>query len=100
LRAILSGPAHFADKRNIKKAFSTLYRECNIGQTVLLMKRKDYSQNPVEHIKINGALTVDELVHQFQGSGSFGAGRLARACNAKVIMLNLCFDGIGWSPVV
>ena len=36
------------------------------------MKRKDYPQNPVEHIKINGALTVDELIHQFQGSGLSG----------------------------
>ncbi len=51
MRAILSGPVHFADKRNIKKVFSTLYRECNISQTVLLMKRKDYPQNPVEHMK-------------------------------------------------
>jgi len=45
------------------------------------MKRKDYLQNPVKHIKINGALTVDQLMQQFKGSGSFGAGRLARACN-------------------
>jgi len=45
------------------------------------MRRKDYLQNPVKHIKINGALTVDQLVQQFKRSGSFGAGRLARACN-------------------
>jgi deoxyhypusine synthase len=45
------------------------------------MRRKDYLQNPVKHIKINGALTVDRLMRQFKGSGSFGAGRLARACN-------------------
>jgi len=45
------------------------------------MRRKDYLQNPVKHIKINGALTVDQLMQQFKGSGSFGAGRLARACN-------------------
>lgn len=45
------------------------------------MKRKDYLQNPVKHIKINGALTVDQLMQQFKGSGSFGAGRLARACD-------------------
>jgi len=48
---------------------------------VILMKRNDYLQNPVKHIKINGALTVDQLMQQFKGSGSFGAGRLARACN-------------------
>jgi deoxyhypusine synthase len=51
------------------------------------MKRKDYLQNPVKHIKINGILTVDQLIQQFQGSGSFGAGRLARACNIYEKML-------------
>jgi deoxyhypusine synthase len=51
------------------------------------MKRKDYLQNPVKHIKINGPLTVNQLVQQFQGSGSFGAGRLARACNIYEKML-------------
>jgi deoxyhypusine synthase len=51
------------------------------------MRRKDYLQNPVKHIKINGTLTVDQLIQQFQGSGSFGAGRLARACNIYEKML-------------
>jgi deoxyhypusine synthase len=51
------------------------------------MKRKDYLQNPVKHIKINGTLTVDQLIQQFKGSGSFGAGRLARACNIYEKML-------------
>jgi len=51
------------------------------------MKRKDYLQNSVKHIKINGILTVDQLMQQFQGSGSFGAGRLARACNIYEKML-------------
>jgi deoxyhypusine synthase len=54
---------------------------------VILMKRTDYLQNPVKHIKINGTLTVDQLIQQFQGSGSFGAGRLARACNIYEKML-------------
>lgn len=45
------------------------------------MRRTDYLQNPVKHIKINGALTVDQLMQQFKGSGSFGAGRLSRACD-------------------
>ncbi len=45
------------------------------------MRRRDYLQNPVKHIKINGTLTVDQLMQQFKGSGSFGAGRLARACS-------------------
>jgi deoxyhypusine synthase len=51
------------------------------------MKREDYLQNPVKHIKIDGTLTVNQLVQQFQGSGSFGAGRLARACNIYERML-------------
>jgi deoxyhypusine synthase len=51
------------------------------------MKRKDYLQNPVEHIKVNGALTVDQLMQQFQGSGSFGAGRLSKACTIYEKML-------------
>jgi deoxyhypusine synthase len=45
------------------------------------MKREDYLQNPVKHIKISGKLTVDELMQQFRNSGSFGAGRLATACD-------------------
>ena len=45
------------------------------------MKRKDYLQNPVKHIKISGTLTVDELMQQFKNSGSLGAGRLASACD-------------------
>lgn len=35
----------------------------------------------MEHIRIKGKLTVDELVRQFGNSGSFGAGRVATACN-------------------
>jgi deoxyhypusine synthase len=51
------------------------------------MKRKDYLKNPVKHIKINGALTVDQLMQQFNGSGSFGAGKLSKACNVYEKML-------------
>lgn len=51
------------------------------------MKRKEYLKNPVKHIEINGVLTVDQLIQQFQGAGSFGAGRLARACNVYEKML-------------
>ena len=54
---------------------------------MIFIKRKDYLQNPVKHIKINGILTVDQLIQQFQGSGSFGAGRLSRACNIYEKML-------------
>lgn len=51
------------------------------------MKRKDILQEPVEHIKINGKLTVDQLIRQFSNSGSFGAGRLSAACNIYERML-------------
>ncbi len=51
------------------------------------MRREDYLQKPVKHIRIDGKLTVDQLMRQFQGSGSFGAGRLARACNVYEKML-------------
>ncbi len=51
------------------------------------MRRKDYLQNPVKHIKIDGALTVDQLMQQFKNSGSFGAGRLSSACDIYEKML-------------
>ena len=51
------------------------------------MKRKDYLKNPVEHVKIGGTMTVDELMRQFRNSGSFGAGRLAAACDTYEKML-------------
>lgn len=43
------------------------------------MRRGNYLQKPVKHMKINGTLTVDQLIQQFKRSGSFGAGRLATA---------------------
>jgi deoxyhypusine synthase len=45
------------------------------------MKREDYLKNPVRHMRIDGTLTVDQLMQQFRNSGSFGAGRLAAACD-------------------
>ena len=45
------------------------------------MRRKDLLSEPVKHIKINGKVTVDQLVQQFSNSGSFGAGRLSVACD-------------------
>src|ERR1035441_1459894 len=51
------------------------------------MERKDYLKEPVKHIKINGALTVDQLMQQFNNSGSFSAGRLAAACDIDEKML-------------
>ena len=49
--------------------------------------RKDYLQNPVEHIKVVGVQTVDQLMQQFKKSGSLGAGRLATACDIYEKML-------------
>lgn len=51
------------------------------------MQRKDFLAETVKHIKINGKLTVDQLIRQFQNSGSFGAGRLATACDIYERML-------------
>ncbi len=51
------------------------------------MERKDYLAEPVKHIKIDKTLTVNELMQQFKNSGSFGAGRLASACDIYEKML-------------
>ena len=51
------------------------------------MDRKDYLKETVNHIKINGTLTVDQLMAQFKNSGSLGAGRLAAACDIYEKML-------------
>jgi deoxyhypusine synthase len=51
------------------------------------MERKDYLKEPVNHIKIKGTLTVDQLMQQFSNSGSLGAGRLATACDIYEKML-------------
>lgn len=45
------------------------------------MQRRDFLQEPVKHFKIDGKLTVDQLIQQFRSSGSFGAGRLSTACD-------------------
>ncbi|MEM2118704.1 MAG: deoxyhypusine synthase [Candidatus Bathyarchaeia archaeon] len=51
------------------------------------MERENFLQEPVKHIKINGQLSVDQLIQQFKNSGSFGAGRLATACDIYERML-------------
>jgi len=51
------------------------------------MRREDFLKNPVEHVKIGSSMTIDELMRQFRGSGSFGAGRLAAACDTYEKML-------------
>jgi deoxyhypusine synthase len=45
------------------------------------MQRKEILREPVQPIRIKGKLTVDQLIKQFQNSGSFGAGRVATACD-------------------
>jgi deoxyhypusine synthase len=51
------------------------------------MGRGEYVGNPVQHIRISGTMTVDQLMRQFKNSGSFGAGRLAAACDIYEKML-------------
>jgi len=45
------------------------------------MKREDFLNTPVVHMDIKPSMTVNQLIQQFDNSGSFGAGRLASACN-------------------
>ncbi|HKZ93803.1 MAG TPA: deoxyhypusine synthase family protein [Candidatus Bathyarchaeia archaeon] len=45
------------------------------------MKREDFLTTPVMHMKLGSDMTVNQLVEQFKSSGSFGAGRLALACD-------------------
>jgi deoxyhypusine synthase len=51
------------------------------------MRREDFLDEPVKHIRINGKLTVDQLIQQFKNAGSFGAGRIATACDIYERML-------------
>jgi deoxyhypusine synthase len=45
------------------------------------MKREDFLANPVQHMELTSKMTVNQLIQQFDNSGSFGAGRLASACD-------------------
>jgi len=45
------------------------------------MKREDFLSAPVVHMEIKPGMTVNQLMQQFDNSGSFGAGRLASACD-------------------
>ncbi len=51
------------------------------------MGRNNYLRKPVDHMKIEAPLTVDALIRQFSNSGSFGAGRVATACDVYENML-------------
>jgi len=45
------------------------------------MKREDFLSKPVVHMELQPKMTVNQLIKQFDNSGSFGAGRLASACD-------------------
>jgi len=45
------------------------------------MKRRDLLSAPVRHMELKPSITVNQLIQQFDNAGSFGAGRLATACN-------------------
>jgi deoxyhypusine synthase len=45
------------------------------------MKREDFLSARVVHMELKPDMTVNQLVKQFYNSGSFGAGRLASACD-------------------
>jgi len=46
------------------------------------MDRTDFLGTPVVHMQLEPDMTVNQLIEQFKNSGSFGAGRLASACDA------------------
>ncbi|MGB9134738.1 MAG: deoxyhypusine synthase family protein, partial [Candidatus Bathyarchaeia archaeon] len=45
------------------------------------MEREELLKNPVVHMKLNNQMTVNQLIKEFSSSGSFGAGRVATACD-------------------
>lgn len=45
------------------------------------MNRQDLLNAPVRHMELKPSMTVNQLVQQFDSAGSFGAGRLATACD-------------------
>jgi deoxyhypusine synthase len=65
----------------IEKAFSRNSLSIRVFREWILVRRREYLRKPVKHIRINGTLTVNQLMQQFKNSGSFGAGRLVLACD-------------------
>ncbi len=45
------------------------------------LERKRFLENPVIHMKLKAKMTVNQLIQEFANSGSFGAGRIATACD-------------------
>ncbi len=47
----------------------------------MTVEREDFFENPVVHMKLKDRMTVNQLIREFNKSGSFGAGRIATACD-------------------
>ncbi len=45
------------------------------------MEREALLRDPVVHMKLKTQMTVNQLIQEFDKSGSFGAGRIATACD-------------------
>ncbi|MCW4055669.1 MAG: deoxyhypusine synthase family protein [Candidatus Bathyarchaeota archaeon] len=45
------------------------------------MEREELFKSPVVHMKLKNQMTVNQLIKEFDNSGSFGAGRVATACD-------------------
>jgi deoxyhypusine synthase len=45
------------------------------------VEREKLFENPVVHMKLKSQMTVNQLMKEFSNSGSFGAGRVATACD-------------------
>jgi len=45
------------------------------------VEREHFFKDPVVHMKLKSKMTVNQLIQEFSKSGSFGAGRVATACD-------------------
>jgi deoxyhypusine synthase len=45
------------------------------------VEREELFESPVVHMKLKNQMTVNQLIKEFDNSGSFGAGRVATACD-------------------
>ncbi len=83
----LASSAAFLLEKQHRKIFVFSQLNSEVLSVCVLVQRKDILREPVQHMKINGVLTVDQLVSQFRHSGSFEAGKLASACDIYERML-------------
>ncbi len=51
------------------------------------MDREGFFRDPVVHMKLRSQMTVNQLIQEFGKSGSFGAGRMAQACEVYERMI-------------